>query len=57
MLTPDPELFRKHIRLSALGAALQMAGSICLAAAAIGAVKELNTQIKKALVEKLSEEV
>ena len=57
MLKTDKEMFKPHIRLGSLGVALQAVGSICVVAAAIGAAKELNVQLKKALLEKLSEEV
>ena len=54
MIQPDKTVLRKNIAMSALGLGLQLAGSICLFAATLGVVKEVNLQIKKAIVQELS---
>ena len=48
---------KKHLVLSALGMGLQLAGSICLLAATLGAAKEVNRQIKAAIVQELSRQL
>lgn len=40
--------------LAAVGIALQTLGSICLFAATLGIMKEVNTHLKKAIVRELS---
>ena len=51
---PENTVLRRNIALSALGMGLQLAGSICLFAATLGVAKEVNMQIKKAIVRELS---
>lgn len=48
------ENMKKNLALSALGMSLQLVGSICLVAAALGVAKEVNLQIKKAIIQELS---
>lgn len=48
---------RKNICLSAVGMMLQLAGSICLFAATVGIVKEVNLHLKKAILQELSRQV
>lgn len=54
MIKANPNTFRKHFYLTAAGVTLQMLGSICLLAAALGATKEINKQIKQVLIQELS---
>lgn len=54
-MNADMKPFRKHIRLTALGVALQSVGAVCVTAAALGVLKEMKGQFKKALAEKLTE--
>lgn len=57
MLQPDKTALKKNIALSALGMGLQLMGSVCLFAATLGVVKEVNLQIKKAIIQELSKQV
>lgn len=55
MIQSNPNM-KKSVALSAVGITLQMAGMICLAAAMLGAVKEIKVQLKQKLVEELTKE-
>ena len=57
MVKLDSDALRKCIHVAAVGTALQVIGGAFIAVAALSAVKEVNTQIKKALIERLSEQV
>ena len=48
---------KKNLILSAIGIGLQTAGGICLLAAAAGIGKEINQQIKKAVINELSKHI
>ena len=45
---------KNHYVLSAIGIGLQTAGGICLLTAALSIRKEINQQIKKAILQELS---
>lgn len=57
MIRPDEKVLNRNLLLSAVGIGLQVAGSVCLFAATLGVVKEVNLQIKKALMEELAKQV
>ena len=57
MIQPEKKVLKQNLALSALGMGLQLAGSICLFAATLGVVKEINLQIKKAIVQELSKDL
>ena len=48
---------KKNLILSVIGIGLQTAGGICLLAAAAGIGKEINQQIKKAVINELSKRI
>lgn len=45
---------KKNLILSAVGIGLQTVGGVCLIVAALGIGKEINQQIKKAVIRELS---
>lgn len=45
---------KKHLVLAAAGAALQIAGNLCILLAVAGLTKDVNNQIKRALIQELS---
>ena len=51
----NKELIRRQALLIGAGVALQFAGSLCLCAASVLALKEINTQIKKHLQQYIAE--
>lgn len=53
MITPN----KKFLLLAAAGAALQTVGNICILLAVAGISKEINTQIRQALIRELSRNV
>lgn len=53
-MEPNTEAAKRAALLAAVGITLQTLGSICLFAATLGVVKEVNGQVKKALVRELS---
>lgn len=53
----DRNIAKKNLLLSGFGIVLQTAGSICLLAAAVGIGKEINSQIKKTILQELSKQL
>ena len=51
------EIVKKNLLLSGFGIVLQLAGSICLLAAAVGIEKEINSHIKKIMLHELSKQL
>ena len=48
---------KKNLILSAIGVGLQTAGGICIFVAALSFGKEINQQIRKAIIKELSKQV
>ena len=53
----DRNFTKKNLLLSGFGIALQTAGSICLLAATVGIGKEINSQIKKTILQELNKQL
>lgn len=54
MKIPEIKIKKTHSILAAAGIALQVVGNVCLIAAAVGTVKEINKQVKHALLQEVA---
>lgn len=54
MIKSNPDAFKKQFCLTAVGVTLQVIGNVCLFAATLSAIKEINSQIKQVLIQELS---
>lgn len=57
MFQLDQSVMKKNLILSSIGMTLQVIGSICLFIATLGIVKNINLQIKNALIKELSKNI